>query len=224
MAGASPARRVFLTGGTGYLGSRLVPLLLDRGHTVRALVRDRGSCTLPPACRLVSGDALDLQSFANHVMDCDTFVQLVGTPKPAPWKGAQFRAVDRRSGLASIEAAKQAGIRHFVYVSVAHPAPIMKVYLAVRMECEAVLRNSGILASILRPWYILGPGHWWPLALVPAYWLCERLPATGDAARRLGLVTVRQMLAALVWAVEHPPEQVRVIEVPDIRRLESETS
>ncbi len=95
----------------------------------------------------------------------------------------------------------------------------MKDYIAVRAECEAALRNSGMAATILRPWYVLGPGHWWPWALQPAYWLCERLPVTAHAARRLGLVTVQQMLATLVWVVEHPPEQVQVIEVSDIRRI-----
>ena len=117
------------------------------------------------------------------------------------------------------EAAKAAGVEHFVYVSVAHPAPVMKAYIAVRRECETLLMASGLKATILRPWYILGPGHWWPLALQPVYRLMEQIPSTQAAALRLGLVTLHDMLAALVWAIEHPPETVRVIEVPEIRRL-----
>jgi uncharacterized protein YbjT (DUF2867 family) len=73
-------------------------------------------------------------------------------------------------------------------------------------------------ATILRPWYVIGPGHRWPMALLPAYWMAERLPATRDAARRLGLVTLDQMVEALVAAVEAPPSGVRVVEVPEIRR------
>lgn len=151
--------------------------------------------------------------------DCDTVVQLVGVPKPAPWKEMQFRAVDQVSSLAAIGAAKEAGIRHFIYVSVAHPAPVMKEYIAVRAECEAALRASGLPATIIRPWYVLGPGHWWPAMLKPAYWLCERLLSTRGSALRLGLVTWREMLGALVWAVEHPPESLRVIDVPEIRTI-----
>ena len=154
----------------------------------------------------------------------DTVVQLVGIPKPAPWKGDQFRAVDRLSGLASIEAAKTAAVSHFVYVSVAHPAPIMKEYIAVRRECEDRLCDSGLPTTIVRPWYILGPAHWWPLALQPVYRLMERVPSTKESAQRLGLVTIQQMLHALVWAVEHPPDRVRIIEVPEIRRLAMEAS
>jgi len=102
---------------------------------------------------------------------------------------------------------------------VAHPAPIMQAYIAVRVECESAVRASGLRTTILRPWYIIGPGHWWPLVLKPAYWLCERLPSTREAAARLGLVTLRQMLASLIWAVENPPESVRLIDVPGIRTI-----
>jgi hypothetical protein len=50
------------------------------------------------------------------------------------------------------------------------------------------------------------------------YWMAERVPPSRDTARRLGLVTLAQMVAALVYAVEHPPDVTRVVEVPDIRR------
>jgi uncharacterized protein YbjT (DUF2867 family) len=158
---------------------------------------------------------------AEHVQSGDTVVQLVGIPKPAPWKGPAFRAVDLVSVRAMIEAAKAAGVAHVVYVSVAQPAPVMKAYIAVRSEGESRLRASGLRATILRPWYILGPGHWWPVLLLPLYWLMERIPSTNASAQRLGLVNLRQMLTALVWAVEHLPEKVSVIDVPEIRRLGS---
>lgn len=218
------SRHVFLTGGTGYLGSRLLVRLAERRHHVTALVRQSSTANFPPGCQAVLGSPLVAASFVESVRSHDTFVQLVGVPKPAPWKGPQFRAVDRVSGLASIDAAVQAGVAHFIYVSVAHPAPIMNDYIAVRRECETALRASGLRATIIRPWYVLGPGHWWPLLLRPAYWLCERLPSTRASASRLGLVTIEQMLATLVWAVEHPPESVRVIEVPEIRRIGSDAA
>jgi hypothetical protein len=72
-------------------------------------------------------------------------------------------------------------------------------------------------ATILRPWYVLGPGHWWPYALIPMYWLFELLPTTRDGARRLGLVTHAQMVSTLTQAVESPCTGVRVVEVPEIR-------
>ena len=210
-------RDVFVTGGTGYIGSRLIARLLARGHRVRALVRPGSEGKLPEGCEPVLGNALDGATFASRVRPGETFVQLVGTPHPSPAKAAEFRAVDLVSARESIAAAAQAGVAHFVYVSVAHPSRFMREYIEVRTLGEAMLRETALPATILRPWYVLGPGHRWPYALLPLYWLAERIPATRDGARRLGLVTLEQMLRALVWSVEHPAEGTRVLGVGEIR-------
>jgi uncharacterized protein YbjT (DUF2867 family) len=211
-------RRVFVTGGTGYLGQRLIPALLARGHQVRALARRGSERRLPLGCETVPGNALDAATFAARIAPADTLVHLVGTSHPAPWKERQFREVDLASARASVAAGREAGIRHFVYLSVAQPAPVMRSYVAIRAECEAAITAAGLPATFVRPWYVLGPGHRWPLALVPFYALAERLPQTRDTARRLGLVTLPQMIAALVQAVENPPVGVRICGVEEIRR------
>jgi uncharacterized protein YbjT (DUF2867 family) len=202
------------------VGRRLIPRLLARGHRVRALARPGAHERLPGACEVVTGDALDGTTFASAVAPADTLVQLVGTPHPSPGKAREFVAVDLASLRASVSAASRAGVRHFVYVSVAHPAPVMKAYIAARAEGESVLAASGLCATILRPWYVLGPGHRWAAALVPLYWMAERVPKARETARRLGLVTLSQMVAALVYAVEHPAPATRVVAVPEIRRGE----
>ena len=208
---------VFITGGTGYMGLQLVGELLARGHKVRALVRQGSEAKVPAGAEAVIGDALDASSYADRVAPSDTLVQLVGVAHPSPAKGKQFRAIDLPSGLAAVQAAKQARA-HLVYVSVAHPAPMMKDYIAVRSQVEQAIRDAGLNATVLRPWYVLGPGHRWPYLLIPFYKVCESLPATREGARRLGLVTLPQMIAALVRAVENPAHGVRVVEVPEIRQ------
>jgi hypothetical protein len=55
------------------------------------------------------------------------------------------------------------------------------------------------------------------------YWLMERIPATRESALRLGLVTLDQMLAALVMAVENPCEGIRIMDVPIIRKQSAVT-
>lgn len=210
-------RVVFITGGTGYVGRPLITELLRRGHTVLALVRPGSERRLPTGCTPVIGDALRKESFAEQVQPANTFVQLVGVPHPSPAKTAQFRAVDLVSGRASVAAASEAGIRHFVYMSVGQPAPTMKDYIAVRAEIESLIHEVKLNATILRPWYVLGPGHRWPYLLLPGYWVAGLLPPTRDGARRLGLVTLKQMVSALVRAVEDSCTGVRVWEVPEIR-------
>lgn len=212
-------QRIFMTGATGYVGSRLAARLLESGYEVRALARKESVEKIPAGCRIIEGNPLDNRTFLEKVRGADTFVQLVGVPRPVPWKGPAFRAIDLVSARASIEAAAPAGVRHFVYVSVAHPAPIMKAYIAVRVTCEEAIREAGVPATVIRPWYILGPGHRWPLLSLPTYKVMDLIPSMREAASRLGLVTIDDMLAALVWAIEHPPSTVRIIDVPEIRRL-----
>jgi uncharacterized protein YbjT (DUF2867 family) len=210
-------RCVFVTGATGYMGRALIAQLLARGHRVRALARPGSAGRIPEGAERVLGDALAAETFADAVAPADTLVHLVGTPHPSPAKAASFRAVDLPSVEAALAAARRAGVAHFVYVSVAQPAPVMQAYIDVRRSGEARIRESGIAASLLRPWYVLGPGHRWPLLLVPFYALCERLPATRESARRLGLVTLEQMAAAMVACVEKKPQGIRVLGVPEIR-------
>ena len=200
------------------MGRRLITELLRRGHRVRALVRPGSEGKLPAGCAAVVGNALEKESYAGQVRPADTFVQLVGVAHPNPAKAAEFRAVDLGSARAAISAAAEAGIEHFVYVSVAQPAPVMKFYIQVRAECEEMIRASGLNATILRPWYVLGPGRRWPYVLMPMYWLFELLPGTRETAQRLGVVTIKQMVAALAGAVENPARCVRILGVPEIRQ------
>ena len=199
------------------MGRNLAVELLRRGHHVSGLARPGSEKRLAPGCDAAIGDPLDASTYRTRLAGCDTLVHLVGVSHPSPAKAAEFRSVDLASALQAVGAASAAGVRHFVYVSVAHPAPVMREYIAARTEGEAAIRAAGLKATILRPWYVLGRGRRWPLALVPVYWILERLPSTRESARRLGLVTLEQMVAALAKAVESPAAGVRVVEVPEIR-------
>jgi uncharacterized protein YbjT (DUF2867 family) len=216
---------VFVTGGTGYLGVPLIESLIARRFDVQALVRPGSEHKVPAGAASVTGDALDPATFAAAIPAEATLVHLVGTAHPNPSKAAEFQRVDLASIRATTAAARQAGVRHLIYVSVAHPAPVMKAYIAVRQQGEALVRETGIPATILRPWYVLGPGHWWPYALVPLYALLRALPATREAAERLALVTRREMVAALVRAVERPHSgATRIVGADEIRQAPADES
>ena len=210
-------RKVFLTGSTGFMGKSLTAELLRRGHQVRGLVRAGSESRVEKGCEIVQGDALRAESYAASIGDADTFVHLVGVAHPSPSKADEFRAIDLVSCREAVKAAKQAGVRHFVYLSVARPAPMMKEYQAVRAEGEAMVRESGIPATFVRPWYVLGPGRSWPVMLKPFYAVAKLLPATRESAIRLDLVTLEQMTQTLAFAVENPPENLQVFEPPQIR-------
>jgi uncharacterized protein YbjT (DUF2867 family) len=210
---------IFVTGATGYIGSRLIPLLQFRGHQVTALTRNGSKSELVSGCTVVCGDALDGIGYRESLNGADTFIHLVGVAHPSPAKAREFVEIDLKSAQEAIRVAAERGIRHFVYLSVAHPAPAMHAYIDVRARCEQSLRESGLHATIIRPWYVLGPGHRWAYALVPAYKLAELIPSTRESARRLGLVKLAEMVHAIANLVENPPDGVRIVEVPRIREL-----
>jgi uncharacterized protein YbjT (DUF2867 family) len=212
-------RDVLVTGGTGYIGTRLVSALFSRGHRVRVLTRAGSAHRVAAGARAVVADVLDESSVARALRPGDTIVHLVGTPHPNPSKAEEFRRVDLASIQAVAAAGQSVGADHLVYVSVAQPAPVMRAYVAARAEGEEAIRRSGLAASLLRPWYVIGPGHLWPVILIPFYALAPLVPGWREGARRLGLVTLSQMVAALVRAVEHPPRcgEIRIVDVTGIR-------
>ena len=201
------------------MGSRLISRLATRGHPMRALVRPASQHRIPAGCTPVSGDALDAASYTAQVLPAEAFVHLVGVAHPSPAKAEQFRTVDLASARAAVIAARSAGIAHFIYVSVAHPAPVMKAYIAARSRGGGPDPSLGlerhhpaaVVCARTRP----------SVAARPRAALLARRTVLQDAesARRLGLVTIDQMMTALAWAVENPPAGVRVMEVPAIRAV-----
>ncbi len=94
-----------------------------RGHSVRGLVRPGSTGRLPAGAVEVFGNALDAASFTASIPPADTLVHLVGTPHPSPLKARQFREVDLVSVRAAVSAVAHSTVRHFIYLSVAHPSP-----------------------------------------------------------------------------------------------------
>jgi len=209
---------IFITGGTGYIGNRIIPVLIKNGFNVTALARKNSLNKLPHGCKAVEGDALDENTFKEYVKENDTFIQLVGVSHPSPAKKEEFKKIDLASIEASVKAAKSAGVKHFVYLSVAQPAPMMKEYIEVRKHGELLLTDNEIPSSIIRPWYIIGPGHYWPLVLKPVYKIFEWIPATREQAINLGLVKLEEMLNTILYSVKNPPKEgLRIYKTPEIR-------
>ena len=213
------AREIVVNGATGYIGRALIDSLSQRGHRLRAIARPGSASRVAAGIVTSVGDPLDSDFLATALRPGDTLVHLIGTPHPNPSKAVQFVAVDLASAQAAVTAAQRVGIAHLVYVSVAQPAPVMQAYLAARARAERLIAAADLTATIMRPWYVLGPGHRWPIVLVPFYTLASLVSRWREDANRLGLVTLEQMVAVLVWAIENPPPAAsrRILDVPAIR-------
>jgi uncharacterized protein YbjT (DUF2867 family) len=212
-------KTVFITGATGYIGTRLINLLTSRGHHVIALVRKGSEHKVPAGSKVVVGNPFDAQTFQQYIPAGCVFVQLLGVPHPSPKKAKQFKVIDLRSAKASADAASAAGAIHFIYISVAMaPSKLMHAYQEVRKEGEKYCLNKTFNCTFIRPWYVLGPGHWWPVSLLPFYGLAEIIPSWRKKARAMALVTIRQILDTLINVTENEPLPLRILEVKDIRR------
>jgi len=212
-------KTVFITGSTGYIGTRLIKSILNKGHGVIALTRKGSENKVPAGCEIVTGDPLNANSFQQYIPKDAVFVQLLGVPHPSPSKAEQFKQIDLRSVKASADAASAAGVSHFVYVSVSMvPSKIMKAYQHVRKEGEEYCLSKDLNCTFIRPWYVLGPGHWWPVLLLPLYGIASLVPAWRQKIRGMGFVTISQMVNTLVKAVQAKPERMRVIEIGENKR------
>jgi uncharacterized protein YbjT (DUF2867 family) len=210
---------IFITGGTGYIGSRLVKKLLEKKYRVIALVRKGSENKIPAGVEVVVGNPFDERTFREEVPHGAIFIQLLGVPHPSPKKATLFKEVDLKSVKASANAAAYAGVSHFIYVSVAmSESSLMKAYQDVRKEGEEYCLNRDLNCTFVRPWYVLGPGHWWPVLLLPLYGISEIVPSLKQKARSKALVTINQMLRTLMKAVEQKPMHRSVFEIKNIRR------
>ena len=211
-------KTIFITGATGYIGKRLTKLLLQRGHKVIALVRKGSEHKVVAGATIIAADPFDPGSFQSFIPKGSVFIQLLGVSHPSPKKAQQFKEIDLRSIKASADAAAMAEASHFVYISVAMtPSKIMAAYQAVRKEGEEYSKSKKLNCTFIRPWYVLGPGHYWPVLLLPLYGAAELISTWRQKARAMALVTIDQMLRTLITAVEAVPEPLRIIEIKQIR-------
>jgi hypothetical protein len=95
----------------------------------------------------------------------------------------------------------------------------MKDFQQVRALGEALLLQQNFASTFVRPWYVLGPGHWWPVLLKPVYFILKLFPSTRNTAKNLDTVTINQIIKALVNCIKNQPKQNNIIDVQAMRRM-----
>lgn len=147
-----------VTGATGYIGSRLVPRLLDEGHHVRALARNPDKLATVPwrqQAEVARGDLGDVDSLIAAFDGIDVVYYLVhsmGTSK-------DFAAEETRAARNVVTAAQRTGVRRIVYLSGLHPENAdLSTHLASRRAVGEALIDSGIEAVVLQAGVVIGSG------------------------------------------------------------------
>ncbi len=146
---------VFVTGGTGYLGRRVLALLQEHNIAIAALCHATTSDV--SGVRWVRGDIRHASGIVAAMEGADTVIHLVGVIREAD--DATFAAINVAGTANVAAAAKRAGVRRLVYCSALGAAPDPRYrYTRSKWQGEQAVQGSGVPFTILRPSVLFGPG------------------------------------------------------------------
>jgi nucleoside-diphosphate-sugar epimerase len=203
------ALKLAITGGTGFVGSRLISAAIDVGHTVTALTRRPQEAR--PSLEWIEGSLADRGAIEALVDHADAVIHVAGVIN-AP-NAAGFEAGNVTGTLTTLAAATAGGVRRFVHVSsLAAREPQLSLYGASKARSETLVERSGLDWAIVRPPAVYGPGDKETLELFKMAKLgVVLLPPKG----RLSLIHVDDLARLLLALAEPAAPKGRIFEPDD---------
>jgi len=210
---------ILVTGGTGFVGQRVVHALRAARRDVRCLVRNRDRAARLDAwsCELVVGDVTDVETLVRAVGGCDTVVHLVAILVGRP---EDFERVMTRATRDLVAASSAAGVKRIVLMGAlgtseegARHVP----YYAAKLEMERSVQESGVEHVILRPSFVFGPGGGSLQRFARIARFAPAIPVIGDGTQRIQPIWIEDLADAVVASTELP-ETGRTFELggPDV--------
>ncbi len=213
---------VLVTGSTGYVGGRLVPLLLSSGYRVRAMARSMNKLkgrkwSNHPGLELVQADLYDPGSLREAVEGCSAAYYLVHSMNP---QNRDFVEADRLAARNFADAAARAGLGRIIYLGgLGRESAELSTHLKSRAEVGKILQKGPTPVTILRAAHILGSGS---ASFEILRYLAERMPIMLIPARilktRIQPICIRNVLRYLTVCLEKEETTGRTFDIggPDI--------
>jgi uncharacterized protein YbjT (DUF2867 family) len=155
------AMKVFVTGGTGFVGNHVVKELLEKGHQVKALVRPGSEHKIkrPDEVDVFPGSVEEVADLSQGMEGCDAVIHLVGIIRAFPNRGVTFEKLHTEATANVIAAAKEIGVATLLHMSTLGAREDGATpYLRTKFAAEELVRESGLKYTIFRPSLIFGPG------------------------------------------------------------------
>src|SRR5688572_28351718 len=152
------ASRVFVTGGSGFVGSAVVDGLLSRGHSVNALAHRGWIKGASGAVNVIRSDMFDPRAIDKGMRGCDAVIHVVGIIMEKPSRGVTFERIHFEGTKAVVDATMRNGIKRYIHMSAlgARPDAVSR-YHKTKFAAEQYVRASGLDWTIFRPSLIHGP-------------------------------------------------------------------
>lgn len=203
---------ILVTGGTGYIGQRLVARLAEEGEKVRVLARGLRQARLPDNVEIATGNVVAGQGLAEAMQGVERVVHLVAIIRE---KGDQtFDGVIRQGTENTVAAAVAASVRKFVYQSAigARDDPSYRYHKA-KWDAEQAVSNSGLKHTIVRPSLVFGEGDEFFTTLASLVRWNPVVPIAGDGKTRFQPIWVEDVVTCLVQCLKdsvHDNERVEI--------------
>ncbi|GLI37636.1 complex I NDUFA9 subunit family protein [Geobacter hydrogenophilus] len=196
--------KIFLTGGTGFIGGHVRKALLEAGHGIRLLVHRRHE-GVEAGVEQAEGDVTRLDTFAAAVEGCDATINLVGIIREFPARGMTFDKLHVEATQNVVEAARRAGIRRHLQMSALGSRPnATSRYHQTKWRAEEQVRTSGLEWTIFRPSIVFGPKDDFINKLAGYIRSYPAVPVIGDGKYRLQPVAADDVARCFALALEKP--------------------
>ncbi len=211
-ASSPVAGRIFLTGGTGFVGRSIIEALGDR--PLRVLVRDQadGARIAALNVEIVTGDVTKAESLRGLLAGCEAVVHLVAIIEEEG--GATFDSVIRGGTINVVREAQRAGVRRFLYMSALGTRNDPRFgYFEAKWQAEKAVEQSGIPWTIFRPSVIFGPGDGFVTTLANLIKTAPLIPVVGAGRSLFQPIAAQEVAAAYVRALDDPTTAGHIYEL-----------